>query len=115
MKIINLTPHEINLLVRDEEIAIPPSGTIARCEEERETTDFLVVDGVKIPINEKKYGAVYNLPSPQEGVVYIVSLPVAQAVAQNAPHRTDVFIVDDTVRDDKGRIVGARALARIPR
>lgn len=34
-------------------------------------------------------------------------------VANAVPHRNDVFIVDDTVRDDEGRIIGAKALAHV--
>lgn len=55
------------------------------------------------------FGKVENLPEPQEGVVYVVSALVAQAV----PDREDVFIPDDTVRDEQGRIIGVRALARV--
>jgi len=48
-------------------------------------------------------------PEPQEGTIFIVSALTAQAV----PDRQDVFIVDDAVRDDQGRIIGARALAHV--
>lgn len=109
MKIINLTPHELNLIIGDKEIRILPSGIIARCEVTRQQIDSIIVDSVEIPINKAVFGKVENLPEPQDNTIYVVSSLVAQAV----PHRNDVFVPDDTVRDDQGRIIGARALARV--
>lgn len=37
-KIVNLTPHAINLCVGSKSMEIPPSGIIARCEESIEDT-----------------------------------------------------------------------------
>ena len=54
-------------------------------------------------------GEVSDLPDPQPDTIFVVSALVAQAV----PDRQDVFIVDDAVRDDQGRIIGARALAHV--
>lgn len=94
-------------------IFIPPAGIVARCEVRREKIGSLQIDGAEIPINKTIFGEVQNLPEPEEGAINIVSSIVAQAIAATAPSRTDVFIVDDTVRDEKGRIIGARAIARI--
>ena len=114
VKIKNLTPHEVCFMLEDGKVySIPPSGTVARCEVKRERVGFLSVDGIKIPVNDTAFGQIENLPEPEEGTVYIVSSIVAQAVAATAPHRTDIFIVDDTVRDEKGRIVGVRAVVRL--
>lgn len=41
--------------------------------------------------------------------MYVVSRQVAEA----APERDDLYVVDDTVQDDQGRIIGDRGLARI--
>lgn len=109
MKIINLTPHAINLLTPNGDVTIPPSGTVARAATERVTVGAVDIDGVSVPVNHTKFGAVTGLPDPAPDTVFIVSMLVAQAV----PHRDDVLIVDDTVRDDQGRIIGARALARV--
>lgn len=108
-KIVNLTPHSINLLVDDKEIVIPPSGTIARAATERRQIDTIKIDGVDIPVNKTVFGDVVGLPDPKPDTIFIVSMLVANAV----PHRDDVFIVDDTVRDDEGRIIGAKALAHV--
>lgn len=34
INIINLTPHEVNIITETENISIPASGTIARCKTE---------------------------------------------------------------------------------
>ena len=108
-KIVNLTPHSINLLVDDKEIIIPPSGTIARAATQRKQIGAIKIDGVDVPVNKTVFGDVVGLPDPKPDTIFVVSMLVAQAV----PHREDVFIVDDTVRDDEGRIVGAKALAHV--
>ena len=105
---VNLTPHEIRVIgagPNGADVIIPTSGTVARCESKR--TVMSSVNG--IPVNRTVMGEVQGLPAPIEGVVYIVSKIVAEAV----PERDDVLIVDDTVRDESGRIVGCRAFAHI--
>jgi len=110
-KIINLTPHEVNIAIDGNAIfmVIPPSGTVARAATRREQVGVIDIDGIEIPVNRVCYGQVENLPDPADGVFYIVSAIVAQA----APGRQDLLVPDDTIRDSQGRITGARALARI--
>lgn len=114
-KLINLTPHNIDLVVGDTKVTISPSGEVARCAVEKQRVGSITLyDGAKvlaeIPLNQNTYGEVTGLPDPQPDTYYIVSLIVAQAVAGK---RDDVLVVDDTVRDEQGRIIGARALARL--
>lgn len=66
------------------------------------------VDGMIVPVNKVVYGDV-DLPDPQAGVFYIVSALVAQA----APDRPDLLIVDDTVRNDAGQVIGCKAFAHV--
>ena len=109
MRIINLTPHTLNLIVNNKEVRILPSGIIARCEVTRQQIDSIMFNDVEIPVNRTIFGRVENLPEPKKDTIYVVSSLVAQAV----PHRNDVFIPDDTIRDEQGRIIGARALAKV--
>jgi len=112
MRIVNLTPHALNLMSEGPDgptVTIPPSGQVARCATSRVQVGTVTVDGIAIPVNRTQFGAVTGLPDPQPDTIYIVSAVVAQAV----PDRPDVFIVDDAVRDDQGRIIGARALAHV--
>lgn len=107
MNIINCTPHAINFLREDNSVltTIEPSGTIARASQTREAVGK--VNG--IVVNQCSYGSVTGLPDPQDGTIYLVSALTAQA----CPERSDVFITDDAVRDENGRIIGCRAIARI--
>ena len=112
MQIINLTPHELNLMPAGPTgpvVTIPPSGQVARCATYRVQADTVTVDGISVPVNQTRFGEVDNLPEPQPDTIYIVSALTAQAV----PERSDVFVVDDAVRDEQGRIIGCRALAHV--
>ena len=105
-KMINLTPHAINFLDKNNNLAacIPSSG-IARATQKR--VPIGTING--ITVNKTEYGAVEGHPEPEYGTIYIVSVLTAQA----APYRSDLYIVDDTVRNDQGQIIGCRALAQI--
>lgn len=102
IRIINLTPHDITLIKGDEQEVFPKSIAPARVA----TTKKVVGTLNGSPINSTAFGAVENLPEPQEGTVYIVSAIVAQAVKDN---RNDCFIVDETVRNEAGQIIGCKA------
>lgn len=103
---INLTPHDI-VIVRDgiEDFIIPASGTVARLSTETVTVGD--IDG--IPVTATKYGEITGLPPVTPGNVYIVSA----LVAGRCPARTDVFIPNESVRDERGRIIGCKSLGRI--
>jgi len=109
IQLVNLTPHEIVILREDCELHIPPSGVVARCETKRETIGYIDMDNCKIPVSKTAFGKVEGLPGPVEGKFYIVSSIVAQA----ARDRKDLLIPDDSVRDNQGRIIGVRALAKV--
>ena len=104
---INLTPHAVNVLLNGRTITIEPSGTVAGCSVSREQADAIE----SIPVNRTVFGTVEGLPKPQDGVYYMVSSLVAQAL----PSRTDLFVPDDVIRDEAGRVIGCRALARVSR
>lgn len=105
MEIINLTPHSINIMLGEESIILPPSGKVARCKEVSQQVGTLEN---KVPIVKKVFGEVYDLPDPQEGVIYVVSALVAQAAKRN-----DVLCPGDPVRDAEGKIVGCQSLCKV--
>lgn len=110
MKIVNMTPHALNIIAGNGAVALTiPSSGVARAAQKREHIADLTVDGVSIPVSKSTYGAVEGLPAPVDGVIYVVSALTAQA----CPDRADVFITDDPVRDEAGRIIGCRGLARL--
>lgn len=106
MTIMNCTPHAINIMDSEgkEILTLEPSGICPRCSVERKK----VGDINGIPINKSVFGDVYDLPSPQPDTIYIVSRVVAEAA-----RREDLYIVDDAVRDENGKIIGCRALASV--
>ena len=110
MTLINLTPHVVNLVTSDGTVTIPPNGTVARCAVTREVIGQVEIEayGATIPLTSTRFGAVEGLPEPVPGTLFIVSALVAQAAK-----RDDLVIPDDAVRDEAGRIIGCRALARI--
>jgi hypothetical protein len=112
MKFVNLTPHEVVLVpVSGGEVRIPPAGVLARCYAERRVVDIVVVEGVEVPVNQVILGKIADLPAPEAGVAYIVSLQVAQRAAKEG-RVDDLFVPDESVRDEAGRIIGCRCLAR---
>jgi hypothetical protein len=109
-KIVNLTPHALRISVASGVLELPPSGTVARCAEQRENMLPLRVGGVEITVSAASFGAVEGRPAPEEGVVYVVSALVLAA----APGRADVFAPGPAVRDADGRIIGCLGLTCSP-
>ena len=105
-KIVNLTPHPIIL----EGIGVIPSDGVLRVTTEKKVVKTLA----GIDVVETTFGEItgYNLPMEDNcGFVhYIVSLPCAQALKGL---RTDIFITDNPIRDEKGTIIGCKGLGRI--
>ena len=103
--IVNLTPHTLRLVTEFNTLTvIDPSGTVAR------------VDVVSVPngsinnikVYKNSYGAVTDLPDPVPNTIYVVSALVAQACKD----RPDVFYPDKLIRDNQGRVDGAKGLAQ---
>ena len=110
MKIINLTPHEVRIRTSEGEIAVPPSGQVARCAEKRNPAPALETEAGSIPITRASYGAVEGLPAPQSGTVYIVSSLILTA----EPERVDIFAPGPAIRDGEGRVVACSGLTCSP-
>lgn len=122
MRLVNLTPHPIVLrsATLGTRYTIAPTLPTPRAGEVRDRTDEINVEvlptddkpaGFQFPVtvNNLRLGRVENLPDPRPGVLLIVSRVIAEAL----PDRTDLVIPDEMIRDDQGRIVGCRALARV--
>lgn len=102
----NLTPHNIVVLIDDDiKYVISPCGAVARCSQRTETIGE--ING--IPLTRTTYGDVINLPAPQENTIYIVSTLVAQACAD----RDDLFIPNEIVRDENGKVLGCKSFGRV--
>jgi len=103
----NTTPHPIDLITPiGSTIKIPAAKEPLRLAEARGRVEDIAPG---ISINQVRYslkGA--DIPIPQSGVYYIVSAVVASRIS-----REDFLIVDETVRDEEGKIIGCRAFAKI--
>lgn len=99
----NYMPHTLNIVdPSGKEIAIESSGA-ARCAVKNVVVGE--VDGV--PVVSAEYGEITGLPEPQDGVVYIVSMLVAQRAG-----RADVLSPDSgpsAIREN-GQVVAVRNL-----
>ena len=110
MELINLTPHPLTIVGADGEILLnrAPDGPMARCAEDRaEVGTVDLPGGAQVPLRVVGFGVVTGLPTPRDGVLYVVSRATAEAAG-----RDDVVYPDEQVRDADGRIIGCRALAR---
>ena len=135
MKIINLTPHVLVLLVEDPEegeiegtlevgpqatfrrfrkvAEIPPAGPVARARQWEEVVGSVPLEGTEIPVLRMKYGEPEGLPEPEEGTYYYVSLLTAQAAQAAGRTTTDLIFSGKSVRDRSGRIIGIISFAQL--
>lgn len=105
MKIVNLTPHALNVCDKDGlSVEIKPSGTVARVATKRE----VVAEINGIEVFRTQFGEVENMPDEQDGVVYVVSAIVLNALGG----RYDVFCPGEAIRNESGQVVGCRGLSQ---
>lgn len=102
-KLINLTPHDINLYRDGKLVQTLKSEGVARCSVESKK----IAEINDYPIYENFFGEISGLPEPQKDTYFIVSRIVAEA----AKNRTDLLIVDKTIRDENGKIIGCEGFA----
>lgn len=114
----NYTPHAINLYdVEGKTLLkqIPKTGMIIRASRNSVVDRKVTIDGNEFEVRKVRFGepVLVNtldnntevpLPPVQEGVVMVVSA-IAGAALKEAG-RTDFLLVDGTVRNDDGQIVG---------
>jgi hypothetical protein len=109
MNVINLTPHDVTVWLDDDplggKVRFPASGQVARLGTiELGTQSY---PGVLAPVELVEFHHLENPPPQEDGTWYIVSLPTALAHP-----RKDFLVPYREVRDEDGRIVGCRMLAR---
>ena len=103
-KIVNLTPHVINVVSPEGETlgTFAPSGAVARLATTNEPAGS--VGGV--PLTRTVFGEPIGLPTQEDGTILIVSGLVRGAL----PGRSDLASPGWLVRDDAGRVVGCEGL-----
>lgn len=90
------------------------SHGVARCAETLDPLPPLEWDpfgdgGMRdhLPLVRRKFGAVSGLPDPKDGVAYIVS----QIIADALPERRDLLVPADVVRGADGQVIGCKSFA----
>lgn len=114
--VVNYTPHTVRLLHQNGDLhMIFESRGIARCAETLESLPPLEWDPFgdcgmhdHLPLVRRTFGAVSGLPDPKDGVAYIVS----QIVHDALPNRTDLLVPADVVRGPDGQVTGCRSFGR---
>lgn len=115
--IINLTPHTVRLEKENGEfIEFIPSGIVARISTEYgKLSNFPSLNknleknlkGSGINFIYTEFSDPINLPEESMDKIYIVS-----AILKNAlPDRNDLVVPADLIRDEKGNVIGCRALS----
>lgn len=113
MKLVNLTPHPINVKTLRGYVTLPTSGRVARVEVETFDVAPISVDGkdrLDVWVVERVLGAVVELPPPQPDTLFVVSQMVAEAATQ----RGDLLFPTSLERDENDRIIAAREFGRVP-
>lgn len=118
--IVNCTPHAVQLLrERDGEwdtlMVLESSGLSVRVDNDVETVGSVTCDEQEFDVRKRVFGDVTVTDSngeeatleTKEGTFYVVSRIAAEAM----PERNDLLIVDGTVRNDEGRIIGCTGFA----
>lgn len=104
--LVNLTPHPITVHMTEGGVttvaAAPAPARVAYQTTEQDTE-------APWPMVTEAPLATIGLPNPKPGVLLVVSRPVAT----DNPDRTDLMVPTRPVRDAQGRVVAARALARL--
>lgn len=106
MRLINLTPHEVVILVGGKPLRLAPSGRVARLEVAESEAG---VDG--IPVVRTQFGEITGLPDPEPETFFVTSTIVAQAAARLG--RRDVVAPDTgptAIRNEKGQVIAVRRL-----
>ena len=112
VKLVNKTPHQVTLVLEDGgKIVLDPVMPIPRVSSHNVVTaTYAITDdnGVEHTITREApvFGEVVDLPEPQEGTIYVVSM----LVAARAKGRTDLVSPGRQLRNEAGQVIGCAGL-----
>ena len=119
-RLINLTEHDVMLVSQPQPapegpaetplVCLPPVGRFARVDDDaaRLREHLLNTDSGVVRLTRlRRLGRLVDLPPPRPRTRYVVSRVTALA----ARDRSDLAFPFGEIRDDDGRVVGARGLA----
>lgn len=110
MKIINLTPHTINIV---DEAGNKIADLLSEGEARAVQKNVSLGNLGDIPLVKTEFGEPIGLPEPSENTFYIVSAITANASKAAGRITDDLLLTAETVRNEKNQIIGCKALAKI--
>lgn len=121
MKIHNMTPHPVTLVVGGVKVDFPSEGVIRATQVDQQVDEIETEvnlgnssSGLSVPVFTSSFGepeGVTNFIDPD--AVYIVSSLAAQSLKAAGYDMSRFLVPSGTIRDEQGRIVGCKGLARI--
>ncbi|MFC1710474.1 hypothetical protein ACFL0F_02345 [Patescibacteria group bacterium] len=109
MKLINLTPHTLNIFDmsgKQEIIVLPASGSIARYTDNEKYISKQKLESVLIPTYRSIKPGVLYMPKKKDNVIYVVSTPVRIVLK----HRKDIASPGELIRNNEGQPIGCKGL-----
>ncbi len=111
MKLINFTPHVINIVRKDgTTLTVPPSGQTIRVMTWKDSVG--VLDGIECfttPVPSTLNSD--DLPKMEPGERGIVSMAALEAIKRDLPELAHCFFSPgELIRDDKGQPIGCKGL-----
>ena len=117
IKLVNLTPHRIVIFASadaaESSVEVEPSGQVARVSSTTKPKASALSAEYGFPTVRTVFGEVTGLPESQDGVVYIVSGMVLDAVGKSQPDRCDIYAPGELLRGPDGQprgCIGLRGL-----
>jgi hypothetical protein len=116
MKLVNLTPHTVNIFNEDgdEVLAVPPSGLVARIETIiekvgtfRSGIPYFQTEVTGAPYLIDTEGNIRGFPAGSKGEIFIVS-----GLFRSYFDRPDLYQPGELLRDDDGQVIGCVGLSR---
>jgi len=106
-RIVNKTPHAITLVTEDgETIEYEADKNPTRLVNAERRMGTINVNGFSVGSYETTDGEFVDLPPEKDNTLYIVS----NLVKERLPNRNDLVTPTKFVRDEDGRIIGAKGL-----
>lgn len=109
MNLINKTPHNLNIVGQFGITVIEPSLPPTRCKQTNIPISTLSFETNVFVVTTSSFGAIEDLPEPEDDTYFVVSRIVAEASG-----RKDLLIPGPAIRNDvTGQIIGCDGLSRL--
>ena len=107
-EIINLTGHDIHIMTKEGKLikTFPTKGMVRI--ESKEVIKGELID--RVPNIDIEFSAPQWLPEKRKGIIYIVS----KIVCERCKDRDDFYIIACNIKNDEGKIIGAKGLTKNP-